>query len=1100
MKKRLIVFLLLLPCLHHIYSRDVVFNTLKSELDRNFSILKKESVPAYYISLRLDEHQYMSCSGRMGRLQSVMQDNSPSHMLSSMVRVGSPELDNTHEIRDNYGSYNNVRLDIQNVPVDNNPTVIKRAIWTQLDNLYKENVQSYEQVKANIAVKVEQEDKSPDFSEEKADKYYEDRIDFFGLSPNKKEWEEKVKMYSSVFNQNNEVLDGYAFFYISLARKYFVDTEGRKIVQNELMYNLVLAAEALADDGMSLPLNKSWIAHSLDELPSDKEVIQAAQEMSGLLSALKKAPVVESFTGPAILSPEASGVFFHEIFGHRVEGSRLKQETDAQTFKKKIGEEVLPKHISVTFDPTVSKYNNISLNGSYTYDDEGIKAQRVEVVKKGVLNNFLMSRTPIEGFARSNGHGRAQAGLFPISRQSNMFVESTQKYSEEDLRKMLIKEAKAQGKPYAYFFKEVSGGFTQTGRYMPNSFNVTPLIVYRIYTDGRPDELVRGVDLVGTPLAMFSKIEACGKQYSVFNGTCGAESGGIPVSCIAPALFVKQIETQKKPKSQLVKQILPKPEGTTGGSTNRDEIIFNAIKKEVDRGLEGLKMDDLKSPFFISYTISDAGNLSMSSTLGSLTGSNYFPHRVASSRLLMGDYNCTDENFVSSVGGPSGHDGNICLEDDEEGIRYTIWRDLDAIYKSAAETYEQKMSAIKQLNIPESQPELPDWDKTPVVQLLDLPQPKVNFEKSNYEQYINEASAIFADYKDILYSNVTLQVYSGTIYFYNTEKTQYRLPLTFATLDVSATARTETGEMVGVSTDYTVSHPDEFPSGELLKKRCRELAEKLLKKKTAAKMKEAYAGPVLFEGLAVVETFYRNFFFGDISLIAERKPLTAQGYSYGGNTLEEMIGKRITAKEITIEDLTGSKEYKGHKLIGYTPIDAQGVVPPEKLVLVENGMLKTLLSDRIPTAKVPHSNGHSLHSPGAGASINTGAIRLQHTGMKSKEALRQELLSKAKEEGYEYAYIVRETMGAGSLPLDLYRVNVEDGSEELVRSAQINNVNSQIFKKISAVSDKELIYNGNVGNLITIIVPDAILFEEMEIQKDMLDNYQKPPIVPQPEN
>ncbi|MDR3217712.1 MAG: hypothetical protein LBU22_01815 [Dysgonamonadaceae bacterium] len=1099
MNKRIfIVFLCYLAGTFAAWGQDPVFETLKSELDRNFSILSKQSTPAYYISLRLDEFQTMTCVGRLGRLQTAPRLDSPTHVLSSCLRVGDKNLDNTHEIRESgYGSYRDVRMGVDYVTIDNNPNVLKNAIWSQLDELYKQDVQIYDQIKANMAVKVEQEDKSPDFSEENAENYYEAAIPWKDMHINPKEWEEKVKKYSEIFNGNEDVLDAAAILTAALERKIFVDTEGRELAQNIVKFQLALSAETRAEDGMDLPLVKSWMAFSLAELPSDAEVIKAAGEMSRMLSALKKAPVVESFTGPAILSPEAAGVFFHEIFGHRVEGSRLKQETDAQTFKKKIGEKVLPQHLSVTFDPQVKYYQKTPLVGNYQFDDEGIRSRKVEIVKNGVLKNFLMSRTPIEGFPRSNGHGRAQIGAAPISRQSNLMVESSQKFSQDELIKKLRKEAKSQGKEYAYYFKDVSGGFTNTSRYTPNAFNVNPLVVYRIYTDGRPDELVRGVDLVGTPLAMFSQIDACGSEYAVFNGTCGAESGAVPVACVSPALLVKQVETQKRAKSQSQAPALPKPKVTAAAKDSGSDIIAQSIRKEVDRALQGLKMQGLQAPFFIAYTLSDVDQLLISAMNGSIISSETYPFRTGGARLLMGDYRCTDENFSGTTGGTSGYDGTPCLEDNEEGIRYTIWRDLDAIYKSAAETYEQKLSAIKQLNIPEKDLELPDWDKTPVVVMNDIPAPEVNLEREVYEEYAKAASAVFNDYKEIFNSNVSLHIYKALIYFYNTEKSEYRLPFVFASLEASAQVKTEEGEDLQASCDFTFPHPKDFPTVEAFKKTCKDLAEKLLEEMKAPKLIEAYAGPVLYENLAVVRTFYSNFFHGENSLIAQRKPLTSQGFSYGGNGLEEMIDKRITAKEITIEDLTGTPEYKGVGLLGYTPIDAQAVVPPARLTLVENGILKTLLNDRVPTPKVPHSNGHALYTSGIGAYTNTGVVRMSDTRTKPKEELRKELLRIAKEEGYEYAYIVRDAASSGTVPLELYQVSVADGAEKRVRSAKVNNMDASAFKKIVAVSDNELIYNGNAGNLISVIVPDAILFEEVRIQSNRVDNFRKPPLVRQ---
>ena len=1098
MNKHIVVLLIcLITGIFVSRSQDAEFQTLKTELNRNFSVLKSQPIPAYYIYLRLDNIQSLSCMGRMGYLQVAPRLGSPTHILSACMRVGDRTLDNSHEIRDSGygGGYQDVRIGTERVSVDNNPDILKNAVWLQLDDLYKQNTQIYQQIKTNIALRVKKEDQSPDFSVEKAENYYESPVAWEDLHVNPKDWEDKVRSYSAVFNNNPDITTGSAYLSAVLIRKVFVDTEGREIAQNTISFQLALSAETLADDGMSLPLAKTWSAFSLNELPSDNEVLQAAKDMSQMLSDLKKAPVVESFTGPAILSPAAAGVFFHEIFGHRVEGSRLKQESDAQTFKKKIGEQVLPKHLSVIFDPTMKYYRKTPLNGNYVFDDEGIRGQRVEVVKNGILKDFLMCRTPIQGFDRSNGHGRAQIGSAPISRQSNLLVESSQKLSREELIKRLRKEAKAQGKPYAYYFDEVAGGFTNTNRYSPNSFNITPLVVYRIYTDGRPDELVRGVNLVGTPLAMFSQIEACGNEYAVFNGTCGAESGPVPVACVSPALLVKQIETQKRAKSQSQPPYLSKPEGTETGSES--DIISQSVKKEVDRALEGLGKQKTEPPFFISYTLGDIKQMMVSASNGSLVSSQVYPFRTGGARLLMGSYQRTDENFTGTGGGGNsyGYDGTPCLDNNESGIRFTIWRDLDAIYKSAVETYEQKLAAIKQLNIPAKDLELLDWDKTPTLVRNDIPVPETNLDPKSYEEYVKAASSVFNDYKDILRSNVTLSVYASTVYFYNTEKSEYKLPVVFATLDAAAMAKTDDGEDQQADISLTIGNPKDLPSIEDYKKQCRKLAENLMEKLKAPKLEEAYTGPVLFEDLAVVRTFYTNFFTGDNSLIAQRKPFSAEGYSFGGNRMEEMIDKRITAKEITIEDMTGTLEYKGVKLLGYVPFDAQAVIPPAKLTLVENGILKTLLNDRVPTAKVPHSNGHSLFTPGAASYTNTGVVRISSTQMKSRDELRSELFRLAKEEGYKYAYIVKNI--EGTTPLELYQVNIDNGTEKRVRSATITDLDLQSFKKIHAVSDKEMIYNGIAGNLISIITPNAVLFDELQIQSDRVVNYRKPPVVEQ---
>jgi predicted Zn-dependent protease len=303
-------------------------------------------------------------------------------------------------------------------------------------------------------------------------------------------------------------------------------------------------------------------------LPDDKAILAAIDRVANDVSALLRAPEAEPFVGPAIFSGRAAGVFFHEIFGHRVEGHRQKDESEGQTFTKSVGTKVLPDFLSVVFDPTRRKVGAVDLNGWYDYDDEGVKGQRVTVVDKGVLKTFLMSRSPIRGFDHSNGHGRRQPGFEVVSRQSNLIVESANAVTEARLRQMLIGEIKKQNKPYGLYFRDITGGFTTTQRAGLQAFKVIPVIVYRVYADGRPDELVRGTDIVGTPLASFAKILATSDKPEVFNGYCGAESGSVPVSAVSPAILVSEIEIEKKAKSQDRPPLLPEPTSleSKGGS------------------------------------------------------------------------------------------------------------------------------------------------------------------------------------------------------------------------------------------------------------------------------------------------------------------------------------------------------------------------------------------------------------------------------------------------------------------------------------------------------------------------------------------------------
>jgi len=355
-----------------------------------------------------------------------------------------------------------------------------------------------------------------------------------------------------------------------------VNSEGSEIATPGASVRLVMEAQTRADDGMDLLRVETFQAPAASGLPGEAELNKKIDKMAVDLKALRSASVAEPYAGPAILSGRAAAVFFHEVLGHRLEGHRQRDEEEGQTFTKKVGQEVLPKFLSVTDDPTKKEIEGMKLAGTYEYDNEGVPAERVEVIQDGVLKNFLMSRMPIKGFQTSNGHGRSQPGLMPTGRQGNLIVTSTQMVPESQLREKLIEEVKKQGKPYGLYFDDIQGGFTLTTRSLPQSFQVLPVIVYKVYADGRPDELVRGVDIVGTPLAALTRIMTTGDKQHVFNGVCGAESGSVPVSAAAPAMLFSEMEVQKQAHGRERPPLLPPP-----GLENTDSTKQAAAKAEV---------------------------------------------------------------------------------------------------------------------------------------------------------------------------------------------------------------------------------------------------------------------------------------------------------------------------------------------------------------------------------------------------------------------------------------------------------------------------------------------------------------------------------------
>ena len=517
-------------------SMDPVLATMQKELNRATTDLGKSDPSPYYLSYTVyDQDQIVIAAAYGGLLTNV---GNRRRSADVTMRVGTPQLDNTH------GQSRGSGMTSGTLPLGDNPDAESRVLWELTDRAYKRAAPAYLNVKTNTAVQAEEEDKSPDFTKETPVVHVDTKLKEPAFD--RAAWEDEARRLSATFRKYPDVYFATVVLQVSSSNERMVSSEGAAIATPSASARLVMEAQTRAEDGMDLLRVETFQAPAASGLPSEAELSAKIDKMAVDLKALRNAPVAEPYDGPALLSGRAAAVFFHEVLGHRLEGHRQRDEDEGQTFTKKIGQEVLPTFLSVTDDPTKAEIGGVKLAGTYSYDSEGTSAQRVEVIKDGVLKNFLMSRMPIKGFAQSNGHGRNQPGLMPTGRQGNLIVTSTRSVPEAEMRQKLIDEVKRQGKPYGLYFDDIQGGFTLTTRSLPQAFQVLPVIVYKVYPDGRPDELVRGVDIVGTPLAALTRIITTGDTEHVFNGVCGAESGQVPVSAVAPAMLFSEMEVQKR--------------------------------------------------------------------------------------------------------------------------------------------------------------------------------------------------------------------------------------------------------------------------------------------------------------------------------------------------------------------------------------------------------------------------------------------------------------------------------------------------------------------------------------------------------------------------
>jgi predicted Zn-dependent protease len=547
----------------------VLLDAMTTELHRAFTSLGKQGpskqesdkqLPPYFLSYSVSDASAVAIRAQFGALV----DSSANHVRVAdvQVRLGDPKLDNTH------GTHRGSAVNSLQLPLGDDREALGRSLWLATNTGYGTALDNYLRVKTEAEVRAKEEDTSPDFSQEAPQTAIGKPTP--PVVVDRAEWEQRVKALSKVFREYPDVYQNMVMLTAQNETDYFASSEGSRVVTPHLQARLLVLAVTRAEDGMDLFRERTFEAETVEGLPAQAELEAAMRELGKSLEALRKAPVTEPFDGPAILSGRAAAVFFHEVLGHRLEGQRQRGDEEGQTFTKDIGKVVLPSFLSVADDPTMTTFGKTWLSGTYEYDDEGQKARRVELIEDGVLKTFLMSRLPIASFGASNGHGRAQSGRVPTGRQGNLIVTSTKSVPEAELRKQLIDEAKKQGKPYGLYFEDISSGFAVTTRSSPQAFQVIPLVVWRVYVDGRPDELVRGVSIVGTPLASMKRILATGDKSEVFNGDCGAESGTIPVSAVAPAMLLSEMETQRQSQGTARPPILSIPGAETAAPSKKE--------------------------------------------------------------------------------------------------------------------------------------------------------------------------------------------------------------------------------------------------------------------------------------------------------------------------------------------------------------------------------------------------------------------------------------------------------------------------------------------------------------------------------------------------
>ena len=1076
-----------------------VMEALKTELARSMEMLGEQPVPPYFLSYEVTERETASANAAFGALTSSNRER--SRYLDIDLRVGNYELDNTRPIQGARNRRTTVRI-----PLDDDVDAIRSVVWNATDARYKQALEALTKVETDVQVKVEAEDTSADFSHQEPTR---DAVGTGGLDADLADWERQARLYSAPFAGHDRILAATASVSGTAETRWFVNSEGSEIETADVHYRVFVSARTKADDGMTLPRYESFFSFTPDGLPADATVLTTVETMIADLAALRDAPLVDPYTGPAILSGRASGVFFHEILGHRVEGHRQKRVDDGQTFKKKIDERILPPGFSVTFDPGRRRLAGLDLVGSYAYDNQGVRGRPVVVVDDGVLVDFLMSRTPIEGFPGSNGHGRKQYGYNPVSRQSNLIVEVRDAVSREALKEQLLTMIRDSGRPFGLFIDDIQGGVTTTGRFMPNAFNVEPNVVYRVYPDGR-EELVRGVDLIGTPLTTLSRVIAADDQVAVFNGFCGAESGSVPVSAAAPGILVSQIEVQKKGKSQERLPILAQPKRDAvdvhekpedkhpGGEF--DGVLFQAMRDELKRSTQHLSMEDMEAPYFLAYRVDEVEGFRVSARFGALDRSSPSRRRSLSVELRVGSPEFDNTNFLGGYGTVGS--AVLPLDDDYDALRRRIWLATDSAYKSAQRKLAGKRAALQN----RTREAIPDFTGAQAGQTIDT-SGSVNWTVEEAESLARTLSALFKRTPGIHESRVYTEKDTRRSYYVNTEGTSYVKVEPWVRVRSWASTQAADGTILEDS-EVLYARSDALPEREILIDRVLAMAEALSARRVAETL-DRYSGPVLFEGQAAAGLLAGYF---APRLVAVRGPV-ADGYRYersaasARNPFADKIGARVLPRFLDVRDDPTLARYGPQRLLGGYRVDDEGV-PAAPTSLVERGRLKTLLATRNPVEGIPNSTGNRR---GIGP-VPTNLIVSTDEGL-AEDELRTEFAALIQERGNEFGIVVSRLRGSSVVQAAMV---YPDGRTVPIRKAELSSFSVSAFKDIVAASATSTVhtqrYSASWASILrqtsavygsprhdtigSIVVPD-LLFEEVTLRKP-LSNSPRPPVLAHP--
>lgn len=1050
----LITFIYCQIAIANIGNKDILFNLLKQEVNYYYSHLSKDSVAVSFISLKaLDEKDVLITSDRG---YASVTNKSFRKLWPNIKFKGNYDEESFKLYNLSEEDYMDYKCSLFDLPLFDDSASIKNVIWDALSRKYN----GIRAILKSESKWGEARDVAINHHYNKDnERYYEEPL--FPQEIDTKKW---CILLNQITKKKEEegTATCKASIEIQIQRKYILDSEGTEVAQNQHSFWIVLYASTIDDKGVEYPLTKDFFAYNELDLPNEEELQDAMNDLVCRANALGKAPMAEPYCGPVLFSGTASGVFFHEVLGHRLE----KENSE---LKSMMGKKIISGGISLTYDPTINSYNSTPLNGYYEYDDEGNKSQKIVCVRDGILKSLLSDNLLQSGKLVSYGHRRATFGMKPMVRQSNLIIETDNPYTENQLRNMLIQELRQSNKEYGYYIRSICNGWnTGSSQGGISSFNLIPSETYKVYADGRADSLVRGVSFIGTPLSILEHVKAVGDKAEVFNGRCGAQSGWIQVSSVSPMLYVSMMETQCIPirqeslhVSSYQEELYEREEECK--AINDDSIIFMAMNDEKNHCMEILKYTDGASPFFIDYALRRQVSAVIESSLGVCSRSymDGVKNRGVVS-LLAGDQMKTTYNN-SDKGQPFDLPDEISYSH----IREKLWHNSVSQFKKTSKNSSFNNVHRQQAFIDDS---IPEWPKMPA---------KLIIEKSaltNWQKDLNELrsladtlSDVFKNHPNLLRSRVRVEQDYADIYRVTTDGLMMRYPVKKIFIRVYADVPTPDGKMISKSEHFCAYDVEDLPPIDSLIASIEKFAIHIINQAKSKLVEDReYVGPVIYENSDAEKALMEE----------DGSHITIYSYIYGGLNLNtrrynesyKKIGKKVVCKDITVYQLGKDSIYNSHRLFRYQRYDADGI-PPATIELIRNGILINQLTGRIPSPNTRKSTGNERlledwNETGSHITrFNTGVIRISFNKTRNYKNLIKELRKQAKRQGLEYSYILK---GKGQLA----RVNTKTGNIEDVRlECHERPTRLQLMGDIMASKEDRVNYYRSVIHPQSILIP-----------------------------